>query len=61
MRHEWIFDVLRDLKSYALANGLPGLAQKVDEALRIARTETSLGPVIKQNHGGVVPPGRKSH
>ena len=39
MRHEWVFDVLRDMKAYAQANGLPALAAKADEALRVARAE----------------------
>lgn len=39
MRHDWVFDVLQDLKSYAQANGFPALAAKADEALRIARAE----------------------
>lgn len=41
MRHEWILDVLRDLKAYALANGLPAVAAKADEALQMARAELS--------------------
>lgn len=45
MRHDWIFDVLRDLKTYAQSNGLPGLAQKADEALRMARAETAVSPL----------------
>ena len=39
MGHQWIFEVLRDLSSYARANGLPALASKADEALRVARAE----------------------
>ena len=39
MGHDWVFDVLQDLKDYALANGFPRLAAKVDEAQRIAREE----------------------
>ncbi len=39
MRHEWVFDVLRDLKAYAQSNGLPALAAKAEEALAIARAE----------------------
>ena len=39
MGHDWVFDVLRDLKVYALANGFTGLAGKVDEALVIAGDE----------------------
>lgn len=44
MRHEWVFDVLRDLKAYALSNGLPALAAKADEALIIARAEIVVLP-----------------
>ena len=44
MGHDWIFDVLQDLRAYALANGLTRLAAKVDEALQIASED--LGPHI---------------
>lgn len=45
MRHEWVFDVLEDLRSYALSNGLPALAAKAEEALQIAAVEiASLTP-----------------
>lgn len=39
MRHDWIFDVLKDLVSYAERNGLPQLARKAEEALRTAAEE----------------------
>jgi hypothetical protein len=39
MRHDWIFDVLKDLKSYALRHDLPALAAQADLALRVARAE----------------------
>jgi hypothetical protein len=39
MGHDWVFDVLRDLKSYADANGLNALAAKADEALKVAMAE----------------------
>ena len=39
MGHDWVFDVLEDVKSYAALNGLPGLAAKADEALVVARAE----------------------
>ncbi len=39
MGHDWVFDVLDDLKSYAVANGLSGLAAKADEAMQIALEE----------------------
>ncbi len=39
MCHDWIFDVLSDLKAYAIQNNLPALAAKVEEALEVARLE----------------------
>lgn len=39
MRHDWIFDVLNDLRSYALQNDLPALAEQAERTLRIARAE----------------------
>lgn len=39
MRHEWVFDVLTDLHAYALRNGLPGLAAKVEATLHEAHRE----------------------
>lgn len=41
MAYDWIFDVLEDLKAFALANGLTALAAKADEALEVARTEVA--------------------
>jgi predicted transcriptional regulator len=39
MGFEWIFDVLRDLKSFASANDMPELAHKADEAIAAAKAE----------------------
>ena len=39
MPHDWIFEVLEDLRSYALANDLEGLAAQIDMALRVAEAE----------------------
>ena len=39
MRHDWIFETLRDLKAYASINAMPRLVQKVEEALDVARAE----------------------
>jgi hypothetical protein len=44
MRHDWIFDVLKDLHSYAQSNGLPALALKADEAMRVAQAEVAACP-----------------
>ncbi|MGV8986504.1 MAG: hypothetical protein ACOH2H_09495 [Cypionkella sp.] len=41
MAYDWIFDVLEDLKTFAQANGLPGLAAKADEALKVAHEEVA--------------------
>jgi hypothetical protein len=41
MRHDWVFDVLSDLHSYATRNDLPGLAEKVEAAMSEARREIS--------------------
>jgi hypothetical protein len=40
-RHDWIFDMLSDLKDYAAENGLPDLACSVEAALAIARREAA--------------------
>jgi ABC-type transport system involved in cytochrome bd biosynthesis fused ATPase/permease subunit len=39
MGHDWIFEVLKDLRSYALSNDLPALAAKAEDALRVAEVE----------------------
>ncbi|MDP3195196.1 hypothetical protein [Tabrizicola sp.] len=47
MRHDWVFDVLSDLLTYATQNGLPRLAAKVTETIDEARREigaTDEGP-----------------
>ncbi len=62
MGHEWIFDVLKDLSSYARANGLPALANKADEALLVALaeiTEEAGKPGILT--GGGIAPRSKAH
>lgn len=39
MGHDWILDVLTDLKTYARANGLPTLAEHLDDAQLVAQIE----------------------
>ena len=39
MAHDWILDVLADLKAYATKNGLPALVTELDEATLVAATE----------------------
>ncbi len=42
MAHEWILEVLQDMRSYSQKNGLPALTAQLDEALRVATQE--IGP-----------------
>lgn len=42
MRNDWIIDVLADLKCFALANGLPALAEQLDDATLVAASELAL-------------------
>jgi len=60
MRHDWIFDVLSDLRAYAVANGMMALAAKADEALAVARDEVARAedPTAPQDNP---PRGPKSH
>lgn len=39
MTNEWVLDVLADIKSFAIANDLPGLAGQLDEARIVAAAE----------------------
>lgn len=55
MSHEWIFDVLADLRAYADRNDLPEIAAKTDELLGVARAEIA----ARQKNGGKdTPSGR---
>lgn len=39
MRHDWIFNVLADLQTYAEKNDLPAIAASAKQNLIIARSE----------------------
>ena len=39
MQNDWILDVLADLKSFAIANGMCALAEQLDDATLIAAAE----------------------
>ena len=65
MRHDWIFDVLTDLRRYALQNGLRDLAEQVEIALRTARRDLA---TADRSHAGKdalaeadLPPPRRRH
>ena len=55
MGYDWIFDVLEDLKSFAQANGLPALAAKAEETLKVAEQE-----VAGLNDPALKPPPRRN-
>lgn len=66
MRHAWIFDVLTDLRAYALANGLPALAAKTEETLAVARAEIAAqdppdDPPPEDPPPGGLPPAGRAH
>jgi hypothetical protein len=41
MKNEWILDILADLKSFARANGLIGLAEQLEDTSLIAAAEVT--------------------
>jgi hypothetical protein len=63
MRHDWIFDVLNDLRRYAEKNDLPNIATETTRLLDIARKELTEKTRAEQivvdqtypNHGGIKP------
>ena len=63
MCHGWIFDVLSDLKAYAIKHDLPALAAKADEALVIAKAEIEAGRMGRAGSGGNggTPPSGRAH
>lgn len=58
MGHDWIFDVLADLRSYAEANGLTALAEKAAETLQVARAEID-APVFGETGQDFVLPRKR--
>ncbi|MGH1577271.1 hypothetical protein [Planktotalea sp.] len=61
MKHNWILDVLTDLKNFAAINGLPDLAAHLDDTHRMATVEIEQlieRPLIGSN---IAPRGRGPH
>ena len=52
MRHDWIFDVLSDLRLYAQRNNLPDTAEGAEVLLRLVRAEVSGRSVDDDDDGG---------
>jgi hypothetical protein len=62
MRHDWVFDVLSDLLSYATQNGLPQLAAKVSETIDVAQREiAAAGGGPEEPPQSPPPTGRRMH
>jgi hypothetical protein len=65
MRHDWIFDVLTDLRSYALQNELRDLAEQVEIALRTARRDVAAADRAEGEADVLIdddiPPPRRRH
>jgi len=53
MRHDWIFDVLADLRAYAEENNLPALAAQITATLRVADTEVAEEAFARLSRPGV--------
>lgn len=51
MSHDWMIDVLQDLRSFAQQNGFHDLAEQLDDTIHVAVTDmtTERGP-LTQNH-----------
>jgi len=49
MKSEWIMDVLTDLKTFARSNGMPALAEQLDDTAIVAMAEIS---AIKEAQNG---------
>ena len=41
MGHDWLFEVLADMKSYAERHGMSDLAAKIDETAEVARRDVA--------------------
>lgn len=52
MCHNWIFDVLSDIRSYARLNGLPHLAAAATETIAVAERELQARPAAGRAEGG---------
>ncbi|MBS8226960.1 hypothetical protein DYI42_12020 [Vannielia litorea] len=44
MKHEWVLDVLADVRAYAYRNGLTELEGRLLETIEVARRETGCVP-----------------
>ncbi len=52
MANDWIIDVLADLRAFASLNGMPRLAEHLDDATLAAAAEISAAGVSRDDAGG---------
>jgi soluble cytochrome b562 len=52
MAHEWILEVLQDMRGYSQKNGLSALVVQLDETLRVATQEIALAARRAAPDGG---------
>ena len=61
MRHDWVFDVLKDLRRYAEKNDLPALAARVEAALAVAEVEIAAQDDAPALHADIAPRSGRPH
>jgi hypothetical protein len=52
MSHDWVIDVLTDLRRFADRNGLPRLAMQLQESALLAAMEIAARPQSQTGGGG---------
>ncbi len=52
MANDWILDVLADLRTFASLNGMPRLAEHLDDATLAAGAEISAAGLLGNDAGG---------
>ncbi|MEM8578750.1 MAG: hypothetical protein AAGF60_12935 [Pseudomonadota bacterium] len=55
MRSDWILDVLTDLKTFARANGMPALAEQLDDTAIVAMAEIAAQDQGRETSDGYTP------
>ena len=55
MHYDWILDVLTDLRTFAKTNGLPALAEQLDDTSLLAAAE--IAQVASSATGGLIGSG----
>ena len=57
MKHDWVIDVLSDLRQYAIANYRIALAEQLDDAIMVAAAESGVESGAGSGAGSGVEPG----